>query len=197
MQLITPCCIYLLWNGWDLAEVHKLVWAYASFLPIWWVNCMGGIDLWIEEALGMPARDIAFTPTWIVSHGVFMLQWALDPNDYINRLCWLTYFMPQMIYLNYYFRMAMSQTWGTQLPIYYSYLMFAHISAVELYQWYIDLQSKGMQAIYTEVLKPCPLHFSPSQLSVLAVIVTIMILAPHNRFGATVRWALYSSLGPL
>jgi hypothetical protein len=197
MQLIAPCSIYLLCTGWSLMQVHMVIWAYASLMPIWWVNCMGGIDLWIEEALGMPARDIAFTPTWIVSHGVFMLQWALDPNDYINRLSWLTYFMPQMVYLNFYFRKALSQTWGTQLPIYYSYVMFAHVTVQELHQWYLDLQETGAQRIYDEVVKDCPLHFTSAQLSLLAVIITTMILAPHNRVGATVRWALYSSLGPL
>merc|ERR1719162_2237117 len=117
----TPCYLYLVYAGWDLEDVHKVVYAFASFMPIWWVNCLGGIDLWIEEPLGLPAREIAFTPTWIVSHGVFFLQWALDPQDYINRLVFIFYMCPQMVYLNYYFRKACCQDWGTQIPILFSY----------------------------------------------------------------------------
>lgn len=197
MQLITPCCLYLLITAWSLDDVHKVVWASASFLPIWWVNCLGGIDLWIEEPLGMPARDIAFTPTWIVSHGVFFLQWALDPSDYINRLVFLFYMCPQMVYLNFYFRNACSQAWGTQLPIYYSHFMLAHMTLVELYKWMVDLQNVGLAAIYNDVVKDCPLHFTPAQQTVLLIVCTIVYLAPHDRFGATIRWSVYSSLGPM
>jgi hypothetical protein len=197
MQLITPCSLYLLYAGWSLDDVHKIVWSYASFLPIWWVNCLGGIDFWIEEPLGMPARDIAFTPTWIVSHGVFFLQWALDPSDYINRLVFLSYMCPQMVYLNFYFRKACSQTWGTQLPIYYSYFMWVHMTLIELYRWLVDLRDVGLQAIYHDVVKDCPLHFTPFQMSVLLIACTIVYLAPRDRHGATIRWALYSSLGPM
>jgi hypothetical protein len=191
--LFMPCYIYLYCVGWSLADVHKIVWACASLIPIWWVNCMGGVDLWIEEPLGMPAREIAFTPTWIVSHGVFFLQWALDPSDYINRLCFIFYFMPQMVYLNFYFRMACKQDYGTQLPIYYSYLMFFQVTVVEILQWGFDLHRVGLMEIARLVVKDCPLHFTPSQFTVVIVILTVGFLSPSR----TVKWALYSSCGPL
>jgi hypothetical protein len=193
MNIFTPCYLYLLYNGWALDDVHKVVYAFASFMPIWWVNCLGGVDLWIEEPLGMPARDIAFTPTWIVSHGVFFLQWALDPSDYINRLVFLTYMCPQLVYLNFYFRKACCQDWGTQLPIYYSYLMFAHMTVVELYKGWLDIQNVGISAIYTAVMKDCPLHFTPAQFTVFMMILGALYMAPNSRC----RWALYSLCGPL
>merc|ERR1740117_1475545 len=178
--LFVPCYIYLYGVGWSLADVHKIVWACASLIPIWWVNCMGGVDLWIEEPLGMPARDIAFTPTWIVSHGVFFLQWALDPSDYINRLCFIFYFMPQMVYLNFYFRMACKQDYGTQLPIYYSYLMLFQVTVVEIVKWCSDLHSVGLMEIARLVVKDCPLHFTPSQFTVVIIILTVGFLSPSR-----------------
>jgi hypothetical protein len=193
MNIFAPCYLYLLYKGWELNDVHKVVYAFASFMPVWWVNCLGGVDLWIEEPLGMPARDIAFTPTWIVSHGVFFLQWALEPADYINRLVFLTYMCPQLVYLNFYFRKACCQDWGTQLPIYYSYVMFAHMTVMELYKGWLDIQNVGISAIATEVMKDCPLHFTTAQFTVFMMVLAALYLAPNSRY----RWALYSLCGPL
>jgi hypothetical protein len=190
---IAPCCLYLLLNGWGWADVHKLVYAHASIMPIWWVSCCGGVDLWIEEPMGYPARFIAFTPTWIVSHGVFFLQWALEPDDYINRLVFVLYMLPQMLHLNHYFRVALVQDWGTQLPIFYSYLMIAHMAMIEVCKWWIDFQVYGIGVIAKEVVKDCPLHFTVPQLIVFFTIWLLVALSPS----ATYRWALYSSCGPL
>jgi hypothetical protein len=191
--LCFPCYCYLLYAGWRLTDVHKVMYALASFIPIWWVNCLGGIDLWIEQPLGLPAREIAFTPTWIVSHGVFFLQWALEPQDYINRLVFLLYMCPQMVYLNHYFRKACCQDWGTQLPIYHSYWMFGHMTLIELYTFWVDIRSVGFWEIVSVVLKDCPLHFTPAQLAVLLVVCTCWCFAPSAKY----RWALYSLCGPL
>jgi hypothetical protein len=190
---IAPCCLYLLYAGWEWTDVHKIVYAHASIMPIWWVSCCGGVDLWIEEPLGYPARFIAFTPTWIVSHGVFFLQWALEPADYINRLVFVLYMFPQMLHLNHYFRVALKQDWGTQLPIFYSYLMIAHMTVVEFYKFWVDIQKFGMAEIAKEVVKDCPLYFSTSQLIVFFLIWFLVAISPN----ATYRWALYSSCGPL
>lgn len=188
-----PCYCYLLCVGWRLTDVHKVMYAFASFMPIWWVNCLGGIDLWIEQPLGLPAREIAFTPTWIVSHGVFFLQWALEPQDYINRLVFLFYMCPQMVYLNHYFRKACCQDWGTQLPIYHSYWMFGHMTLIELYTFWVNIRTVGFWEIVCVVVKDCPLHFTPAQLAVVLVVCTCVCFAPNAKH----RWALYSLCGPL
>jgi hypothetical protein len=194
MASFAPCALYLLlFGGWDLEDVHKVMYACVSFMPIWWVNCLGGIDLWIEEPLGYPARKIAFTPTWIVSHGVFFLQWALDPKDYINRLVFILYMFPQMVYLNYYFRKACRQDWGTQVPILYSYLMNAHMTIVELYKFWLDVEKFGISEISDAVFKDCPLHFTPAQFAVLLIVCTLQYWSPNAKY----RWALYSLCGPL
>lgn len=188
-----PCYLYLLYAGWELTDVHKVMYGCASLMPIWWVNCLGGIDLWIEEPLGYPARTIAFTPTWIVSHGVFFLQWALDPSDYINRLVFILYMMPQLVYLNYYFRMACKKDWGTQLPILYSYLAHLTMSFHEIYKFYVDIQRVGIVEITHEVTKDCPLHFTPLQFAVFIIICTAVVLSPNPKY----KWSLYSLCGPL
>jgi hypothetical protein len=191
--LFFPAYLYLLYTGWSMCDVFKIAYACASFIPIWWVNCLGGIDLWIEQPLGYPAREIAFTPTWIVSHGVFFLQWALDPQDYINRLVFLLYMCPQMVWLNFYFRTACNQDWGTQLPIMASYFMFSQLTFWELHQWFFDVRDVGWKEIGQIVFKDCPLHFTPLQFSVLLIILTLVWFSPN----AHCRWALYSSCGPL
>jgi hypothetical protein len=192
--LFIPVFMYLKSKeGWSLEDVHKVGWGYGSLIPIFWVNFLGGVDLWIEEPLGMPARFIAFTPTWIVTHGVYFLQWALDPQDYINRFIFVVYFCPQMVYLNFYFRKACKQDWGTQLPIYYSYFMFAHMTIMELYKFWVDIQAVGVLSIYNTMMKDSPLYFSPLNMATLVIACTLQILAPNARF----RWAVYSSLGPL
>jgi hypothetical protein len=193
VALFLPCYVYLFCIGWSLADVHKVVWACASLMPIWWVNCLGGVDLWIEEPLGMPAREIAFTPTWIVTHGVFFVQWALDPKDYINRAVFLLYMCPQMTWLNYYFRLALRQDWGTQLPIYYSYFMHIHMVLVELWKWMVEIREVGLYEIHRVLWKDCPLHFTPAQLTVLLMVVTAFYFAPNAKY----RWSLYSLCGPL
>eukprot|EP00930_Biecheleria_cincta_P058634 TRINITY_DN4443_c0_g1_i1.p1 TRINITY_DN4443_c0_g1~~TRINITY_DN4443_c0_g1_i1.p1 ORF type:complete len:1023 (-),score=154.11 TRINITY_DN4443_c0_g1_i1:390-3458(-) len=194
MAAFAPCYLYLFYSGWELVDIHKVVWACASLMPIWWVNCLGGIDLWIEEPLGYPAREIAFTPTWIVSHGVFFLQWALEPQDYINRLVFLTYMCPQMVWLNFYFRKACCQDWGTQLPIYYSYFMHAHMTLVESHNFLLDIQKVGGVSEMTQIVfKDCPLHFTPLQLAVLSIICASLYFSPSAKHS----WALYSLCGPL
>jgi len=188
-----PCYLYLIYAGWVLEDVHKVMYALASFMPIWWVNCLGGKDLWIEEPLGLPAREIAFTPTWIVSHGVFFLQWALDPSDYINRLVFIFYMCPQLVYLNYYFRNACCKDWGTQLPILFSYVMHAHMTVLELYKFWTDIQNVGIIEITNAVVKDCPLHFTTPQFIVFITILVLLYLSPN----AQCRWSLYSLCGPL
>jgi len=193
LAIFVPCYLYLFYAGWGLTRIHMLVYAFASLMPIWWVNFLGGVDLWIEQPLGVPARKIAFTPTWIVSHGVFFLQWALDPEDYINRLVFITYMCPQLVYLNFYFRKACNQDWGTQLPIYTSYFMHWWITFWELYQWWADVNTVGAEEIYRIVMKDCPLHFTPVQFSVFVIVLSLVFLSPN----AHCRWALYSLCGPL
>jgi len=193
MSSCTPCCVYLFCRGWAVADVHKITYAFVSFMPIWWVNCLGGVDMWIEEPLGLPARTIAFTPTWIVSHGVFFLQWALDPSDIINRLVFIGYMCPQLVYLNFYFRHACRQDWGTQFPIYCSYFMHLHLTLVELAQWVHDVQRVGMSEISKEVFKDCPLNFTQAQLAIVLLVCATVALSENP----TVMWAMYSLCGPL
>merc|ERR1719183_2106220 len=103
----------------------------------------------------------------------------------------LFYFCPQMVYLNFYFRKACKQDWLTQLPIYYSYFMWWHMTAIELYKLWNDIQVVGFWQIYDIVFKDCPLHFTMAQATVLGIICVLQVIAPNARC----RWALYSSLG--
>jgi len=191
--LLAPLYVFLIYAGWELSDVNKVMFGFSSLIPIFWVNCLGGVDLWIEEPMGYPARAIAFTPTWIVSHGVYFLQWALEPNDFVNRLLFILYFCPQLIHLNYYFRTGCRKDWGTQLTILHSYFMWTHMTVVELYKFAVDVFNLGIAEITRQIVKDCPLHFTPMQFTVVLVWFTAIIFAPSAR----VRWALYSSLGPL
>jgi len=191
--LFTPCHLYMLYTGWQFAHAHMILYAYASVMPIFWVNCMGGVDLWIEEPLGYPARTIAFTPTWIVSHGVFFLQWALDPNDYINRMVFLLYMCPQLVHVNYYLHKFCRKDWGTQLPIFFSYLMHGHMTLTELYRFGFDIKNFGILGIMNDIVKDCPLHFTPPQFAVFCVVLFLVYTSPN----ANRTWCIYSSLGPM
>jgi hypothetical protein len=191
--LNAPLFFYLLFAQWELADVNKVMYGYASIMIIFWVNVLGGVDLWIEEPLGYPARAIAFTPTWIVSHGVYFLQWALDPYDYINRAVFVFYMLPQLVHLNNYFRLVCSRDWFTQGTILLSYAMHAHMTAVEFYRCYLDIMDVGLKAIGEKLVQDCPLHFTPFQFAVVCLILIGVFTSPN----AERRWALYSLCGPL
>jgi len=184
---------WMIYDGWEFATQFKILYGCTSLMAIWWVNVMGGVDLWIEEPLGLPGRQLAFTPTWIVGHGVYFLQWALNPNDYCLRLQFFMYYMPQQVYLNHYFRTNCCKDWGTQLPIFCSYVMFTWTTWTECFKLGQDIEQVGMAQIGTEIFKDCPLHFTPMQLSVFCLWCTMIYFSPS----AEGRWMLYSSLGPL